>query len=773
ARGYLNRPELTAEKFIPDPFSSEPGARMYKTGDLARYLPDGNIEFLGRADHQVKIRGFRIELGEIEAALGQHPAVREAVVLAREDAHGEKRLVAYVVAESTAEEMRHFLKDKLPDHMVPAVFVLLDALPLLSNGKVDRRALPAADRSRPELERSFVAPRDDLELQLAHIWEEILGIRPIGVRDNFFELGGHSLLAIRLFALIEKRLDKKLPLTAVFQGATVEHLADVLRYQATAGPQSSLVAIQPGSSRTPLFLVHPAGGHVFPYVHLAQLLGSDQPCYGLQAKGLEDGQDPHTRIEDMAAHYIQALQTVQPTGPYLLGGWSMGGVVAFEMAQQLRAQDQRVALLALLDSRVPTPEETFPEEDADAILLVERYFGISFGPRESLAEHSKDEQLAFILEHAKSAGLVPAELDASQARRFVELLRSDLRATQNYGPHLYPGRVTLFKASETLGGTSPDPTFGWSEWASEGVEVHVIPGNHANLVYEPHVEVLAEKLKACLNQAQSAEAVESGATANDRSKDKSMTTVAAFDSWIAFRKPNPRVRLRLFCFPYAGSGASIFRIWSNSLPAGVELCPVEFPGRGTRPMETPFTQLAPLVEALAQALLPLMDEPFGFFGHSFGALVGFELARQLRRESGVQPVRLFVSADRAPQFSHRDRPMHALPEREFLTELRRLNGIPGKVLEEAELMRIMLPILRADLAVYETYTYSTELPLNCPISAFGGLQDDRVSRGDLEAWRDQTNASFSLRMFPGDHFFWHTTQLLFLQALSEELRRDG
>ena len=773
ARGYLNRPELTAEKFIPDPFSSEPGARMYKTGDLARYLPDGNIEFLGRADHQVKIRGFRIELGEIEAALGQHPAVREAVVLAREDAHGEKRLVAYVVAESTAEEMRHFLKDKLPDHMVPAVFVLLDALPLLSNGKVDRRALPAADRSRPELERSFVAPRDDLELQLAHIWEEILGIRPIGVRDNFFELGGHSLLAIRLFALIEKRLDKKLPLTAVFQGATVEHLADVLRYQATAGPQSSLVAIQPGSSRTPLFLVHPAGGHVFPYVHLAQLLGPDQPCYGLQAKGLEDGQDPHTRIEDMAAHYIQALQTVQPTGPYLLGGWSMGGVVAFEMAQQLRAQDQRVALLALLDSRVPTPEETFPEEDAEAILLVERYFGISFGPRESLAEHSKDEQLAFILEHAKSAGLVPAELDASQARRFVELLRSDLRATQNYGPHLYPGRITLFKASETLGGTSPDPTLGWSEWASGGVEVHVIPGNHANLIYEPHVEVLAEKLKACLNQAQSAEAVESGATANDRSKDKSMTTVAAFDSWIAFRKPNPQARLRLFCFPYAGSGASIFRIWSDSLPADVELCPVEFPGRGTRLMETPFTQLAPLVEALAQALVPLMDKPFAFFGHSLGALVGFELARQLRRESGVQPVRLFVSADRAPQFPHRDRPIHALPEREFLTELRRLNGIPGKVLEEAELMRIMLPILRADFAVYETYAYSTELPLNCPISAFGGLQDDRVSRGDLEAWRDQTNASFSLRMFPGDHFFWHTTQLLFLQALSEELRRDG
>ncbi|MFZ0922507.1 MAG: amino acid adenylation domain-containing protein, partial [Candidatus Acidiferrales bacterium] len=513
ARGYLNRPELTAEKFIPDPFSAEPGARMYKTGDLARYRPDGNIEFLGRADHQVKIRGFRIELGEIEAVLGQHPAVREAVVLAREDAPGEKRLVAYVVAESTVEELRGFLKEQLPEHMVPAVFVLLDALPLLSNGKIDRRALPAPDRSRPGLEKSYVAPRDDLELQLTRIWEEVLRVRPIGVRDNFFELGGHSLLAIRLFALIEIRLGRKLPLTAVFQGATVEHLVGVLRQQTTRGPQSSLVPIQPGGSKRPLFLVHPAGGHVFPYVHLAQFLGPDQPCYGLQAKGLEDGQDPHTRIEDMATYYIQALQTMQPTGPYLLGGWSMGGVVAFEMAQQLHAQGQRVALLALLDGRIPTPEETFPDEDANVILLVERYFGISFGPMESLAQLSKDEQLAFILERAKSAGLVPAELDVSQARRFVELLRSDLRATQNYGLHLYPGRVTLFKASETPEGASPDATLGWSAWASGGVEVHIVPGNHANLVYEPHVEVLAEKLTACLKQSQSVEAPENGAMA--------------------------------------------------------------------------------------------------------------------------------------------------------------------------------------------------------------------------------------------------------------------
>jgi medium-chain acyl-[acyl-carrier-protein] hydrolase len=252
-----------------------------------------------------------------------------------------------------------------------------------------------------------------------------------------------------------------------------------------------------------------------------------------------------------------------------------------------------------------------------------------------------------------------------------------------------------------------------------------------------------------------------------------MTTTTAFDSWIAFRKLNPQARLRLFCFPYAGTGASIFRTWPDGLPADVEVCPVQFPGRGTRLMETPFTQLSHLVQALAQALVPLLDKPFAFFGHSMGALVGFELARQLRRQSGVQPVRLFVSAARAPQIPHRDRPIHALPEGEFLAELRRLNGIPEKVLEEAELMQIMLPVLRADFAVYETYVYSTEPPLHCPISTFGGLQDQRVSRGDLEAWREQTNGSFSLRMFPGDHFFWNTTQPLLREVLSQELREGG
>jgi medium-chain acyl-[acyl-carrier-protein] hydrolase len=245
-------------------------------------------------------------------------------------------------------------------------------------------------------------------------------------------------------------------------------------------------------------------------------------------------------------------------------------------------------------------------------------------------------------------------------------------------------------------------------------------------------------------------------------------TAFAFDPWISFSKPGREARLRLFCFPYAGAGAFIFRTWPDDLPGDVEVCPVQLPGRGTRLMEPPFTQLLPLVEALAHALAPFLDKPFAFFGHSLGALVSFELARCIRREWGVHPARLLVSASRAPQIPHRGQPIHTLPEKEFLAELGRLNGTPSELLEHKELMEIMLPLLRADFAVYETYMYAPEPPLNCPISVFGGIQDHRVKNSDLEAWRAQTTGSFSLRMFPGDHFV--LKQPLFLRLLSQELQ---
>jgi medium-chain acyl-[acyl-carrier-protein] hydrolase len=228
--------------------------------------------------------------------------------------------------------------------------------------------------------------------------------------------------------------------------------------------------------------------------------------------------------------------------------------------------------------------------------------------------------------------------------------------------------------------------------------------------------------------------------------------------------------LRLFCFPYAGGTASVFRDWSDGLPADIEVCPIQFPGRGTRLMEPPYSRLSLLVEALAEALYPLLDKPFALFGHSLGSLVSFELARRLRANHRARPVRLFVSAGPAPQIPHRGLPIHNLPEEEFAAELRRLKGTPGELLEHKELMAIVIPSLRADFALYESYRYVQEPPLNCPISTYGGLTDQRVNHDDLEAWRDQTTVSFSIRMFPGDHFFLKSTQPLLLRTLSQELR---
>ena len=304
ARGYLNRKELTSEKFIPNPFRQEASSHLYKTGDLARYVPNGNIEYIGRIDNQVKIRGFRIELGEIEALLGQHPDIREAVVIAREDNPGYKRLVAYTVTGDTVSsvsDLRSCLKTKLPDYMVPSAFVTLECLPLTPNGKIDRRALPAPDISTAS-ELGFIAPRDDLELRLTQIWQQVLGVKSIGVKDNFFDLGGHSLIAVRLFAEIEKAFGKNLPLATLFQAPTIEQLAHICRDQGWTARWRSLVTIQPQGSKPPLFFVHGIYGNVIYFRELANYLGEDQPFYGLQAQGLNGQQTPYTNLVKMALY---------------------------------------------------------------------------------------------------------------------------------------------------------------------------------------------------------------------------------------------------------------------------------------------------------------------------------------------------------------------------------------------------------------------------------------------------------------------------------------
>ncbi|HEX8474928.1 MAG TPA: amino acid adenylation domain-containing protein, partial [Pyrinomonadaceae bacterium] len=507
AHGYLHRPELTAEKFIPDAFNTQPGARLYKTGDRARFLPDGNIEFLGRVDHQVKLRGFRVELEEIEAVLAEHPSVSEAVVTLREDVAGEKRLVAYVAAggDADAAQLRGYLRQKLPEYMLPASFVSMEKLPLTPNGKVNRRALPVPDEADTTPDTNFIAPRNTLEFQLAQIWEEVLDVRPVGVADNFFDLGGHSLLAVRLMAQIRRRFGRDLPLDTLFKGATVESLAAIIGQEGLSA-WSPLVAMQRAGSKSPFFCVHPAGGNIICYIALVHHLGLAQPFYALQARGLDGREQPLTRIEDMAAYYIDALQRVQPQGPYLLGGWSLGGVIAFEMARQLHAEGHEIALLALIDSGAPTPSNQQAETDEATLLAA---LALDFGlpiSEEDLRRLNPDERLEYFLVQGRKRNVVPPDYDLLQARRLLYIYQTNVQAFRDYRPRPYPNRITLFRASETPVVTQDnsahtsvsDAASGWSQLSSQPLDIHDVPGDHISMIAEPHVRVLATQLQRTL-----------------------------------------------------------------------------------------------------------------------------------------------------------------------------------------------------------------------------------------------------------------------------------
>ncbi|NEP13292.1 MAG: amino acid adenylation domain-containing protein [Symploca sp. SIO2C1] len=545
ARGYLNRPELTEQKFIPNPFSNKAGSRLYKTGDLARYLPDGNIEFLGRIDNQVKIRGFRIELGEIEAVLVQHVKVREAVVIVREDILGDKRLVAYLTTneeKNAIDDLRSFLKTKLPKYMIPAAFVLLAAMPLTPNGKVNRRGLPVPDASSFVEETNFIAPRDSLELQLAQIWSKVIGVSPIGVRDNFFNLGGHSLLAVRLMAEIEQQLGKNLSLAALFQGATVEQLAILLHQSGDAEtsrrgdagtprieiqPKISLtqkpniqswfplVAIQPQGNQPPFFCMPGSGGNVVYFHQLARHLGNEQPFYALQPPSLDGVSEPFNTVEEVAAYYLQAIQTLQPSGPYFLGGHSFGVLVAFEMAQQLQQKGEKVALLALFDLPAPLSGKVSKQlywDDARWLTNIAHVLEILSGKNldisyEILKPLTPEAQLNHLKQQMETANLLPPNSGIERVRGIVQTIKADELAFMSYRPQgVYQGSITLFRTSEVyrdelgmLDEIPTDPTWGWNQFSSQPVEVQIIPGSHTTMLGEPHVQVLAETLLSMLD----------------------------------------------------------------------------------------------------------------------------------------------------------------------------------------------------------------------------------------------------------------------------------
>lgn len=508
ARGYLNRPGPTAEKFMANPFSAAPGARMYRTGDQVRWLTDGNLEFLGRIDHQIKMRGFRIELGEIEAVLASHPAVREAVVTVVEDiAQRDKRLVAYVVFRENAHlsnsELRAYLQEKLPEYMAPSAYVTLEELPLTPSGKLNRRALPMPEAASAAREQSLVAPRDDIELRLVRLWEKLFDAQRVSIRDSFFDLGGHSLLAVKLATQIRKQFGRDLPPSVLLQNSTIERLASFLRQEAILVNHSALVAFQsdgePNGGRPPFFCVHPVGGNVICYAELARQLGPEQPFYAFQTPQPGEGGKLNT-IENLAAHYLEYLPEIQPRGPYRLGGWSMGGVIAFEMARRLVDRGEEVELVALIDSFAPSGLRE-PENLSDQVLItsliedLEGLSGRSYGlSPDSLRQATRDEALRVALDRMKSLDLAPRDFGLSELCDLFEVYQANLMALMSYNPQRYSGRVTLFKARPSISEQEPDSTLGWSRLAAGGVEVHEMETNHYSIIAEPCVRSLAARL---------------------------------------------------------------------------------------------------------------------------------------------------------------------------------------------------------------------------------------------------------------------------------------
>nr|WP_281390543.1 amino acid adenylation domain-containing protein [Sphaerisporangium rubeum] len=488
AHGYLNRPGLTAERFLPDPYSGRPGERMYATGDLVRWRPDGLLEYLGRTDRQVKLRGQRIELGEIEHVLAGHPAVRDCAVVLRGDS-----LAAYVAGDAGDADLRRHLAARLPTYMIPSVFVTLPELPLTPNGKLDTARLPDPAPSA----RRYVPPGTGTERWLAETWQELLRVRRVGADDNFFELGGNSLHGSQLAARIRRHLNVAVTTRHLFTNPVLRQLAARLDSGDTDTRSDSAAPLQPRGTRPPLFFVHPVGGSVGHYVRLAPLLGPDQPFYAIEDPGLR-GAPSAPELTKRASEYIDLVRRVRPKGPYRLGGWSLGGLIAVEMARQLAGADDDVEIVVALDSGLPGGLGV-PGDLEVLTAFVRDLTGIA-GVRppdldpesfRHLARDALEEQALAVLDRA---GLVP-DGTHDELRTRMRLFAGNTRAMFTHRPRRFPGRLVLISAAAS---TATDVA-AWRHLSPE-FEHRTVPGDHYSMLQPPHLEELAAVLRDCLER---------------------------------------------------------------------------------------------------------------------------------------------------------------------------------------------------------------------------------------------------------------------------------
>lgn len=503
ARGYLQRPELTHARFIANAFDPQRAPRLYKTGDLARYYADGAIEFLGRSDDQVKLRGYRIELGEVENALMRLPGIGAAVTSVREDIAGEPRLIGYVTATEPIDSsaMRRALATTLPAYMVPDAIMVLDTLPLNVNGKVDRKQLPPPIHA-PSV-RETIAPRTPLEASLLAIWEDVLTMHPIGVTDDFFELGATSIVAARIFDRIERELGASLPLSPLFAAPTIERLAELIERGSIERRWTSLVPIQPSGTKRPLFFVHGGAGTILHFHDLAKRLGKDQPFYGFQMQGLYGDAAPHTTVEQMAAHYIAEMKTIQPAGPYAIGGYCFGGIVAFEMARKLREDGDGVALLATVNGPSPdyinrfggpsnavaAPEPEAPRDPLGACVfaLKRLYWTMQWEMRVGMGTRLFD---------ARTRAYAALRRALPEGWRRLAIYRICFTAEKVYRAAAYDGTMLIFYGA----GLYRQSDLGWSPYV-RSVKSYVVSGDHVSqrdAMFEPKIAVVSDMLKKTL-----------------------------------------------------------------------------------------------------------------------------------------------------------------------------------------------------------------------------------------------------------------------------------